>query len=67
MPYKDNSELSDSVKNHLPSHALDIYRETFNRAYIQYKDRVDSNNESKHEQIAHKIAWSAVKKKYEKD
>ncbi|WP_408005875.1 ChaB family protein [Rickettsia hoogstraalii] len=30
MPYKNNNDLPDSVKNHLPSHAKDIYREAFN-------------------------------------
>ena len=63
MPYKDNSELPESVKNHLPKHALDIYREAFNHAYIQYQ----ANEEGAHEQIAHKVAWGAVKKKYEKN
>lgn len=65
MPYKNNSELPDSVKNHLPKHALDIYREAFNHAYLQYQDQV--NDKYAHEQIAHKVAWSAVKKKYEKN
>ncbi|MFV9857184.1 ChaB family protein [Rickettsia sibirica] len=30
MPYKNNNDLPDSVKNHLPNHAKDIYREAFN-------------------------------------
>ncbi len=30
MPYKNNNDLPDSVKNHLPSHAKDIYNEAFN-------------------------------------
>lgn len=59
MPYKKNSDLPDSVKNHLPSHAQDIYREAFNHALQQYKDR--------EEEAAHKVAWAAVKKKYQKD
>ena len=33
MPYKNNNDLLDSVKNHLPSHAKDIYREAFNHAF----------------------------------
>ncbi|AEK74274.1 cation transport regulator ChaB [Rickettsia conorii subsp. heilongjiangensis] len=30
MPYKNNNDLPDSVKNHLPIHAKDIYRKAFN-------------------------------------
>ena len=33
MPYKNNNDLPDSVKNHLLSHAKDIYREAFNYAF----------------------------------
>lgn len=56
MPYKKNSDLPDSVKDNLPEHAQDIYREAFNSALEQYNE----------EETAHKVAWSAVKKKYTK-
>lgn len=68
MTYKNNSDLPDKVKDHLPSHAQDIYREAFNNAFEQYKapgkrdDKSDSNEET-----AHKVAWAAVKKEYQKD
>ena len=32
MPYDRRSELPDSVKDNLPDHAQDIYKEAFNRA-----------------------------------
>lgn len=56
MPYSTNADLPDSVKNNLPAHAQDIYREAFNSASEQYGE----------EERAHKVAWGAVKKKYEK-
>jgi cation transport regulator len=58
MPYRKNSELPPGVKDHLPPHAQDIYRESFNAAWDEYKS---------HEETAHKVAWAAVKKEYEKD
>ena len=38
MPYRINRELPDSVKNSLPSHAQDIYREAFDHAWQEYQD-----------------------------
>ena len=62
MPYKDKSELPDSVKNVLPAHAQDIYKETFNSAYEQYKDLAERRDDADREEVAHRVAWSAVKK-----
>lgn len=39
MSYKTNRDLPDSVKNHLPTAAQDIYREAFNHAHDEYKDK----------------------------
>jgi cation transport regulator len=58
MPYRHNNELPDSVKDNLPEHAQDIYREAYNSAWDQY----DQNEET-----AHAVAWSAVKKVYQKN
>jgi cation transport regulator len=33
MPYRVNGDLPPSVRNHLPVHAQDIYREAFNHAF----------------------------------
>ncbi len=38
IPYKNNSELPDSVKDNLPGHGQDIYREAYNSAWEEYKD-----------------------------
>lgn len=62
MPYKNNNDLPDSVKNHLPSHAKDIYREAFNHAFEQYKDADKRRGNDSRETVAHKVAWSAVEK-----
>jgi cation transport regulator len=68
MPYATNHDLPDSVKNHLPPHAQDIYREAFNHAYAEYHAHPEKKRspEDSVEEIAHRVAWSAVKNKYEK-
>lgn len=67
MPYKTNSELPDRVKNNLPKHAQDIYREAFNKASGEYKDPKKRRGNASQEEVSHKVAWSAVKAKYTKN
>lgn len=66
MPYDRNSDLPDQVRDHLPKHAQDIYREAFNSAWDQYQDPDDRRGDATREEVAHRVAWSAVKEKYEK-
>lgn len=61
MPYKTKSDLPESVKHVLPSHAQDIYKEAFNSAWDQYKDKEDRRDDASREETAHKVAWAAVK------
>lgn len=67
MPYKSNDELPDSVRNNLPKHAQDIYRKAFNSAWEEYKNPEDRRGDDSREEVAHKVAWSAVKKEYHKE
>ena len=66
MPYRTNRELPDSVKNSLPSHAQDIYREAFGHAWQEYQDPGKRRGNESLEEVAQKVAWAAVKQKYEK-
>jgi len=66
MPYKARTDLPDNVQNVLPAHAQDIYREAFNSAWDQYKDKDDRKGDASREETAHKVAWAAVKHDYEK-
>ena len=52
MPYDKLTDLPDSVRNNLPEHAQEIYKEAYNSA---------------EEERAHRVAWSAVEQKYEKN
>ena len=69
---QEKEDLSASTKkriDELPSHAQEIFKEAHSSALEQYKDpdkRRGGKKESK-EEVAHKVAWSAVKKKYKKD
>jgi cation transport regulator len=60
MPYAGIGDLPPSVRSHLPEHAQEIYRAAFNNAYEAH-----AGNPHR-EELAHRIAWSAVKHKYEK-
>lgn len=67
MPYKTNAELPENIKKHLPQHAQDIYREAFNHAYEEYKDSKKKRDKNMSlEEVSHRVAWNAVKQKYEK-
>jgi cation transport regulator len=66
MPYHDIEDLPVRVKDNLPKHAQEIYLKAFNNAYDEYKDSDQRRDDSSREATAHKVAWSAVEKKYEK-
>ncbi|MFZ6028640.1 MAG: putative cation transport regulator ChaB [Chloroflexota bacterium] len=66
MPYQNNADLPESVRNVLPEHAQDIYREAFNSAWDQYADPEKRRGDDSREATAHQVAWAAVKNKYEK-
>lgn len=66
MPYDKVSELPDSVKDNLPKHAQEIYKSAFNSAWDEYDDPSDRRGNDDRESVSHKVAWSAVKKEYEK-
>lgn len=66
MPYDSISELPKSVRDALPKTAQQIYREAYNSAWKEYADPKDRQGDASREETAHKVAWSAVKKRYEK-
>ncbi len=66
MPYRHTSELPGPVREHLPGHAQEIYKEAFNSAWDEYRDPGERRGEATREETAHKVAWAAVKAKYEK-
>lgn len=67
MPYPSVSDLPDTVKNVLPMHAQEIFQAAFNSAWDEYKDPNDRRGDDSREEVAFKVAWSAVKKQYKAD
>ena len=61
MPYPANEDLPVSVQRALPPHAQDIYRAAFNNAWQARRLDIAAD-----EVTAHRIAWSAVKRRYVK-
>ena len=66
MPYKTLSELPDSIRQHLPRHAQEIYLNAFNNTWEEYADPEIRRGKESREVVAHKVAWAAVKHSYEK-
>jgi cation transport regulator len=66
MPYASINDLPDSVRDNVPKHAQEIYKEAFNSAWDEYADEDERRGDESREEAAHKIAWAAVKKKYSK-
>jgi len=66
MSYASLGDLPDSVRDNVPKHAQEIYKEAFNSAWDQYKDPDDRRGDASREETAHRVAWAAVKEKYEK-
>ncbi|MCX7513593.1 putative cation transport regulator ChaB [Frateuria sp. STR12] len=66
MPYKSTSDLPESVRDNLPDHAQDIFKEAFNSAWDEYADPDKRRGNESQEEVSFKVAWSAVKNEYEK-
>ncbi len=54
------------MRDNVLKHGQEIYKQAFNRAWDEYKDPDDRRGDASREVTAHKLAWSAVKRSYEK-
>ena len=61
MPYVTTSDLPPAVQR-LPPHAQEIFLSAFNNAWDSYGSR----GLHEQEEIAFRVAWAAVKKRYHK-
>ena len=66
MPYRTTAELPKNVTQALPPHAQEIYKEAFNSTWNEYKDPGKRRDGASREVVAHRVAWNAVKEKYER-
>jgi cation transport regulator len=67
MPYEQLQDLPDNVRDNLPEHAQEIYRAAYNSAWEQYDEPEERRGDASREETAHRVAWAAVKRVYEKD
>jgi len=64
IPYKNISDLPKPVRDHLPKHAQEIFKEAFNSAWSEYIDPDKRRCRDSREEVSYKIAWAAVKNQY---
>ena len=62
MPYSSIGDLPDALRLRLPLHAQEIFCAAFNNAWNSHLDESLTRRET----IAHRVAWGAVKKQYQK-
>jgi cation transport regulator len=67
MPYDNIDDLPEIVRNNLPKHAQEIFKEAFNHAWDEYKQPKDRKDDASREETSFKVAWTAVKQTYHKD
>lgn len=67
MPYEKIDELPPTLRRILPKDAQEIYLKAFNSALEEFEDPVKRRFGDPIEEVAERLAWSAVKKIYEKN
>lgn len=68
MLYQHIDELPNNVRAYLPTDAREVYLKAFNCALQEYANKVTQWAEfERAEAVAHKVAWSAIKDRYEKN
>jgi cation transport regulator len=67
MSYQTTRDLPEHLREHLPEFAQKIYLIAYNNACVDYADPAKYKDFSSLEEVAHHIAWAAVKKEIEKN
>ncbi len=66
MPYPKNIDLPVNIRGILPDHAQEIFRSAFNSAWREYELASKRRDDESQEELSFRVAWAAVKSKYEK-
>jgi cation transport regulator len=67
MPYRTVEDLPLNLREILPKHAQEIFLKSFNNAWEEYQDTANRTEDISQEEIAFRVAWNAVKRKYTKN
>lgn len=67
MPYSTTTDLPDSVRDHLPPHAQQIFLKAYNSAWDEYASPQKRRSDESRDEAAFRVAWAAVKHDYEKN
>ena len=62
-----NQEASQSSPEVLPDHTQEIHMDAYDSAWEQDDEPEKRRGDNSREGTAHRVAWAAVKTKYEKD
>ena len=62
VPYASIEDLPPTLQWRLPPHAQEIFAAAFNSAWNSYGRK----HPEMREEIAHRVAWAAVKRRYRK-
>ncbi len=66
MPFSSSNDLPEDIRHNLPEHAQHTFIKTFNNACTEYEDPKNRRTDESLEKVAFKVAWSTVKREYEK-
>jgi cation transport regulator len=64
MPYGSIDELPNELRQTLPMHAQEVYKEAFNEAWSTYHDPKTKPKDISRTAMSDKIAWQAVEAIY---
>ncbi len=67
MPKEKSPEGTPEAVKGLPKHAQEIYQKAHDNSLEQYKDPAKRRGKASLEETAHKVAWAAVEKVYQKN
>jgi cation transport regulator len=67
MPYRTVQELPSNLRELLPEHAQEIFLKSFNNAWQEYQDAMERPEDISQEEMAFRVAWNAVTRKYAKN
>lgn len=63
MSFDSINDLPDTIQDTLPAEAQEIYLKTYNKAWENYAEEEEPGEQSR-EAVAHRDAWTAVKKEF---